>query len=158
MGTIDGTVFISLVVVLFCYFKKRKRKKSHSDSIPLIGVLIISLLSSSFLGCLISLWIGHFIPQKSVLVKAEVLDPIMIGGKEKFLIKDGDNFYFYFTKDKQRTVKKVLTLSGGDITYEKGVRLTKEFKKVFENEKLNWFFLRAFNSTQVILSSKEDIF
>ena len=91
----------------------------------------------------------------------------MIGGKEKFLIKDGDNFYFYFTKDnfyfyftkdKQRTVRKVLTLSGGDITYEKGVRLTKEFKKVFENEKLNWFFLRAFNSTQVILSSKEDIF
>ena len=159
MGTIGVFTLIFWAISSFNSLKKKRTGRVFSRD-EWIFNFFISWLVGCMLGGLISLGIGKTIPGKWILVGTEILEPIVVEGKQKFLIKNGINSYFYFTKDleqkKTPVVLKKVTLEKKDIEYG-GERLKKSFKKVFENEKLYWFFFCSGWQTKLILLSKEDI-
>ena len=159
MGTIGVFVLIFWAISSFNSLKK-KRTGCVFGLDEWIFNFFISWLIASMLGGLISLGIGKTIPGKWLLVDTEVLEPVVVEGKQKFLIKNGIDLYLYFTKDldKEKTpiVLKEILLENKDIEYG-GERLKKTFKKVFENEKLYWFFFCSGKRTALTLSSKDDI-
>lgn len=130
--------------------------------------LFIAVIFGTFLGGFISLMIGiFFIPKTSVLTNTEVLEPVVVGGKEKFLIGrvnfnpwSGTSAYVYFTKNKQgETEEYAIELKNEIIVFKKGERSKQVLSEFFTNKRLGWFFFGNGNKkVRFILSSEEDIF
>ena len=158
MGTMGVFVLIFWAISFFNSLKKKRAGRVFSWDESVFNYFISGLVGC-MLGGLISLGIGETISGKWLLVDTEVLEPVVVEGKQKFLIKNGIDLHLYFTKDSEKKTPVVLreiTVEKKDIEYG-GERLKKTFKKVFENEKLYWFFFCSGEQTKLILLSKEDI-
>ena len=165
MGTMGVFVLIFWAISFFNSLKKKRAGRVFGWDESVFNYFVfnyfISGLVGCMLGCLISLGIGNTIPEKKwVLTDTEILEPVVIDGKQKFLIKKGVHRHFYFTKDleeeKTPIVLKEILLEEKDIEYG-GERSKNTFRKFFENKKLYWFFLCSGERTALILSSKDDI-
>jgi len=160
MGTMGVFVLIFWAISFFNSLKKKRAGRVFSWDESVINHFISGLVGC-MLGGLISLGIGNTIPEKKwVLTDTEILEPVVVDGKQGFLMKKGINQNFYFTKDleeeKTPIVLKDILLEEKDIEYG-GERSKKTFRKFFKNEKLWWFFLCSGERTVLTLSSKDDI-
>lgn len=129
--------------------------------------LFIAVACGTFFGGFISLMIGiFFVPKTSVLTNTEVLEPVVAGGKGKFLIDRvscdsyGNSNYVYFTKNKQGDIEEhFIPLKNGSIVFKKGERSKQDLSEFFTNKRLGWFFFgEGVKKVKIILSSEEDIF
>ena len=160
MGTIGVFTLIFWAISSFNSLKKKRTGRVFSRD-EWIFNFFISWLVGCMLGGLISLGIGNTIPEKKwVLTDTEILEPVVIDGKQKFLIKKGVHQHFYFTKyleeEKTPIVLKEILLEEKDIEYG-GERSKKTFRKFFENKKFWRFFFCSGEQTKLVLLSKEDI-
>ena len=159
MGTMG--VFVLIFWAISFFNLKKKRAGCSFSLYDWTLAFFVSGLVGCMLGGLISLGIGNTIPEKKwVLTDTEILEPVVIDGKQKFLIKKGVHQHFYFTKyleeEKTPIVLKEILLEEKDIEYG-GERSKKTFRKFFKNEKLWWFFFCSGERTVLTLSSKNDI-
>ena len=155
MGAMGSIILIFLVIGFFRSFLR----KGHLNFWDWAVNLFISGIVGAFLGFIISLCVGSFlIPGKYLLIETEVLEPVVVGGKEKFLMKNGDT-YLYFIKNKAGGIEtRSILLENKNIKYEKGARLKSDFKEVFKNDKLSLLFFKIRGNIKITLSSEEDIF
>jgi len=162
MTTVGVFVLIFWAISSFNFLKRKRAGRVFGWDEWVINYFISGLIGC-MLGGLISLGIGNTIPEKKwMLTDIEVLEPVVVEGKQRFLIKKGIDLHLYFTKDleqeKTPVVLKEITVEKKDIEYgDSKARLKKTFKRVFTNEKLWWFFLCSGEKTVLTLSSKDDI-
>lgn len=154
-------VLIALAVSLCNSLKKRV------GVVKLVSGLFIAVIFGTFFGGVASLLIGNFfVPKTSVVTNTEVLEPVVAGGKEKFLIDKvsinpfgGTCNYVYFTKNQQGNIEEhSIALKNESIVFKKGVRSKQDFFESITNKKLDWFFFSGVKKVKIILSSEEDIF
>lgn len=161
MITMIVIVLIFAVLFFFDFIKNRTNIVSYGIAVPVFSL---------FLGTIISIAVGKFVPTEMKLVKTEILESIIIGeNKQVFLLKTGHDSYVYFIKNKDQSQNNLfpppsilvenILLEEKDIEYnEKDVRLKKVFKEVFKNEKLYWFFWATIKErSKLSLVSKDDI-
>src|SRR3989344_6560278 len=144
MGTMGVFVLIFWAISFFNSLKKKRAGRVFGWDESVFNYFVfnyfISGLVGCMLGCLISLGIGNTIPEKKwVLTDTEILEPVVIDGKQKFLIKKGVHQHFYFTKyleeEKTPIVLKEILLEEKDIEYGGG-RNKKKFRKIFLKKKI----------------------
>jgi len=157
MGTTAICFVISLVLGFF-YALKKSRKDELFDMLDWLRNIFIFGVGSLLLGFLISINVGNYISGEFVLTKTRALEPVVVGGKEVFLIKKGPSYYYfcYFTGGKQHggILEMNSTIKKADFD---GVREERKYEKVFKTPKLHWFFFKEFGYTEIVVSSQEDI-
>lgn len=160
-------ITMAVIALIIWVIILRNSLKKRVGVIKLGFNLFIAVIFGTFLGGIISLTIGNFfIPKTSILTNTEVLEPIVAGGKEKFLIDrvnvnpfSGTFNYVYFTKNKQGDIEeRFIALKEESIVFKKGVRSKQDLSEFFTNKKLDWFFFVNAKKVKIILSSEEDIF
>ena len=156
MGTMGICFAISLVLGFFYYLKKSKKSQLF-NMFDWLGNLFISGIVGLILGFAISINLGNYISGEPVLTETRSLEPIVVGGREIFLIKKDSTTYYYFTADKRYECVPEIKSTLQDVNFEDGVREERKYKKVFRNKKLNWLFFKAIGHIKVVVSSKEDI-
>ena len=155
MGTTLICLVISLVLGVLYYSKKSKKSQSNLYLLDqLFGNLIMFGITGLLLGFAISVNVGNYISGEFVLTKTRVLEPVIVGGKEVFLIGK-DLSYYYFTQSGGSILEINSTIT--DVEFENGVREERKYEKVFKTPKLHWFFFKALGHTKIVVSSKEDI-
>lgn len=160
-------VMMAVIVLIALTISLRNSLKKRVGVVKLGFGLFVAVVLGTFFGGVISLVIGNFfVPKTSVLTNTEVLEPVVAGGKEKFLIGMvsydfyGNSNYVYFTKNKQGDIEEhFIPLENGSVVFKKGARSKQYLSEFFTNKKLDWFFFgNGVKKVKIILSSEEDIF
>jgi len=156
---IMGIVFI-LGLIFFCFYYSKKeemRKEQYAVNFAVFGFCCLSL------GAMISYGLGTFVlPSHYVLKEVNVLESAEISGEERFLLKERNNwgvvYYTFFIKKGNEIVEKQIADAEKNITYEKGTRVEKIFKKELKNKNLDWFFFCSEEYSDVVISDEGDIY
>ena len=150
-------VIVVVVILLWLIFGSKRRESNVADFLGLGWCGLVS-------GCIISISLGNWVvPGHFALTESNVLDSALLDCKERFILKErtnrGATIYTYFIRTKQGEVV-AMGIAEEKIRYEQGegVRVVKNFKKEFDNKKLNWLFFCTREYKEVFIFGEDDVF